>query len=569
MPKKLSARHSHRAVGRHPKEKVLRHWKIWFPILLFAAVVALILPKGLEAILRRQLRASGASEVELDVAIAGLHGFRATHVHLHFPGDTGRHFDSVIDADVVHATWTLSSFLNGRLESIEVERGNFRFHSADALEPELPPAQKKPFPLKSLLRSLPIRSLRCSSCEVEHQVLPAPVALELSFDQESVVDVEMRTSIAGYSCSQSLRWELESTELSLHGELRAAGGQATKLLAWQGKGKLNDENLSVAYELADEGGDRKAPGLRGSGTITHDLRVSSGGASLSLDEQEVTKLLRLASSAVGKLPSFLQVAKGKFSSTIEYPWGTGRAPTGSFRLADVSGMLSGYAFGGLHASLSLLGAEEGVAVSVGKVSAETLVAPLPLRNLAAEFGFASRRLSLRAASMELLGGRVELAEKISVDSFRSFVLPLRVQGLSLKQILETYPQTYLKGDGVLDGAFTVHSDDGVFTVEEASFESRPPGGKLQGQIAGGPLAAEALGAARDALSDFHYEMLRSTGALAADGAVKLSVFLRGNNPAFQNGRAVEFTVNIEDNLYQLLHSIRLIQNFSPDALPKS
>ena len=65
-----------------------------------------------------------------------------------------------------------------------------------------------------------------------------------------------------------------------------------------------------------------------------------------------------------------------------------------------------------------------------------------------------------------------------------------------------------------------------------------------------------FGFAFKALEDFRYNTLDANVALAADGALTLAVRLRGANPAVEEGRAIAFNLNLNENLTALLESLR-------------
>ena len=65
------------------------------------------------------------------------------------------------------------------------------------------------------------------------------------------------------------------------------------------------------------------------------------------------------------------------------------------------------------------------------------------------------------------------------------------------------------------------------------------------------------GLALDLLTDFNYRQLGSDVALDRDGNLLLGLSLAGHNPGQFSGRAVQFNINLEQNLGPLLQSLRL------------
>ena len=65
-----------------------------------------------------------------------------------------------------------------------------------------------------------------------------------------------------------------------------------------------------------------------------------------------------------------------------------------------------------------------------------------------------------------------------------------------------------------------------------------------------------------ALENFAYEKLASDVILNEQGDLTLAVSLLGANPEVQNGRSIQYNLNIEQNLFDLLRSLRLADRVS-------
>ncbi len=71
-----------------------------------------------------------------------------------------------------------------------------------------------------------------------------------------------------------------------------------------------------------------------------------------------------------------------------------------------------------------------------------------------------------------------------------------------------------------------------------------------------------LGFAVKALEDLNYDKLHVGVDYAADGALALAVRLEGRNPAIEGGRPLHYNLNINENLPDLLNSLRLADEVS-------
>jgi hypothetical protein len=65
-----------------------------------------------------------------------------------------------------------------------------------------------------------------------------------------------------------------------------------------------------------------------------------------------------------------------------------------------------------------------------------------------------------------------------------------------------------------------------------------------------------LGIALDALSNFHYNKLSILADYSPDGALLLKTQLGGNNPEWNKGQQVNFSMNIEENLLKLMKTLQ-------------
>lgn len=63
--------------------------------------------------------------------------------------------------------------------------------------------------------------------------------------------------------------------------------------------------------------------------------------------------------------------------------------------------------------------------------------------------------------------------------------------------------------------------------------------------------------ALDILSDLRYRQLLIGLDAEPDGEMSLRIELKGHNPAYENGRPIEFNLNIEENVLKLLYSLRM------------
>lgn len=166
-------------------------------------------------------------------------------------------------------------------------------------------------------------------------------------------------------------------------------------------------------------------------------------------------------------------------------------------------------------------------------------------------------LEVYDSSWRVAGGLVRTAGSFDLRAPQREVV-LRVQGIELEKLAAQIDLEGLEGAGTLDGTIPlVHTGAGV-QIQGAELHGAPGGGRIRYRPAGAAAArmhqSPKLETALSALEDFHYETLRLTLDGDARGSVTLGVHLRGSNPRFQDGRPVEFNLNLEARLSDLLQA---------------
>jgi hypothetical protein len=170
---------------------------------------------------------------------------------------------------------------------------------------------------------------------------------------------------------------------------------------------------------------------------------------------------------------------------------------------------------------------------------------------------------LHEGRTRLLGGSVRIPEA-RFDSRKDInAFGIVVDHIELQQLAALEAKAQVNASGVMDGVLPIVIGPQGPSIPAGKLFARAPGGKLQVQSQ----ASAALGSSHDGvamamnlLSDFHYHQLESDIRYQPDGALNLGLSFAGNNPAFFNGQATELNINLDYNLLDLLHSLRVTQN---------
>src|SRR5690606_27419798 len=123
----------------------------------------------------------------------------------------------------------------------------------------------------------------------------------------------------------------------------------------------------------------------------------------------------------------------------------------------------------------------------------------------------------------------------------------------------------LSGSGKLSGQIPLVLSANSLSVAEGVVAAQAPGGYLQyhsAQATEMAAGSQGMKIVTDALSDFHYTLLRSQVTYEENGRLLLGVRLEGQNPSVENGRPIHLNVTLEEDLPALITSLQLSNQIS-------
>jgi hypothetical protein len=168
-------------------------------------------------------------------------------------------------------------------------------------------------------------------------------------------------------------------------------------------------------------------------------------------------------------------------------------------------------------------------------------------------------LDVREAEWRWAGGVVRTEGRFDpmADS-QEFLL--EVEGVDLAELLTLVELEGLEGSGTLEGEIPLFRSGEIVEIREAELYGAPEGGRIRYRSAAASqaLAGQGYGVEQllGALDDFHYDVLELTVDGDTRGEVEMAVHLGGFNPNFEGGRRVEFNLNVEAQLADLLRTGR-------------
>lgn len=188
---------------------------------------------------------------------------------------------------------------------------------------------------------------------------------------------------------------------------------------------------------------------------------------------------------------------------------------------------------------------------------------LVLHKLHCELRATSAQIALQDLKADLFGGHA-LAQTMIYDiATGSSLFNVGLQGIQLQEVLKT--QSRLRGEGLVDGLLPVRIRNNTISLQKGQITSRPPGGVLQlqtDQSTSKNLGPTDLQLAIQLLKNFHFQQLAMQVDYVPSGDLSLATQFKGSNPDWQQGRAVNFNLNLNQNVPALLAGMQLSQNIS-------
>jgi len=173
-------------------------------------------------------------------------------------------------------------------------------------------------------------------------------------------------------------------------------------------------------------------------------------------------------------------------------------------------------------------------------------------------GKAPRRapIALGQTTLGFAGGTLHV-DGLKLDlAARRISVPVLVDDVDLAALLALASVEGLAGTGRIEGTLPLVRENGKLSIEDGLLRATGDGTlRYAASESMRSLAAsrpEDLGLAIDAFSDFRYELLEARVAGDLDGALAIGLHVRGSNPSFQKGRAVELNLKLEAHLLDLV-----------------
>lgn len=291
------------------------------------------------------------------------------------------------------------------------------------------------------------------------------------------------------------------------------------------------------------------------GTDEGSMRIQN--ALLILDTRPLSQLLP-------SWPYEWDLVGGSLGASGSIQWNTGEeeqyGADVTVSLLDVEGTNDESAFAGLASEFRLgFESSRGFMIDKSTLTIDLLDVGVPMEEVVVNFSLPIEEpvLAIDALSLSLLGGGL-FADPFRFDPQGTNSIVLNVRSVQLQFIVGILEFEKLSMQGSVSGRLPMTMTTEQITIDAGRLESDAPGGVIRYGSAGTNLSAadDRLGLVSRALANFQFEALNSDVSYNDTGDLILSMRLEGVNPDMDATQPVILNLNVENNIPQMLKSLR-------------
>lgn len=335
------------------------------------------------------------------------------------------------------------------------------------------------------------------------------------------------------------------------------GEQRVTLPGFKGNVSLQSRNLAA---------DLTTVGLHQNGAIKaqHDLDTRTG--QMKFGEAAASFDARSLSSRMAPWPGDRDLVAGVVSFEAGVQWAKKDSRLkfeGQTSLVATS--LAGYygdtALTGLSTRLKTSYRDGfGFAAEPSSITVALLETGLPVENLTADYTLDLNTLSVDVENLQMTAfGGIIRAEPFSFRTdTASNTLTLNAESIDLRELLSLQEFETIDVSGSISAILPVTIEDGTVTIANGTLTGEPSGGVIRYRPVSLPDESEvsSIAFATRVLSNFEFETLSSDVNLTRDGDLDLQLQLTGRNPDLEEKRPVVLNLGVENNIPQMLRSLR-------------
>ena len=306
----------------------------------------------------------------------------------------------------------------------------------------------------------------------------------------------------------------------------------------------------------------------------HKIKSNSGKALYRLEPIIMPRHAGVFANTYSDWPAELLLDTGTIGIAGEIAWQQGEllpAAKASLAMKDVGGRHDEISFAGLDGTLDIIGLTTLRIRSRQKLHLANLDVGAPITDVTLQTEVllpsgGQVKGTVTDIAMRVVGGEIT-GKQIEFDLAREQnPFTLQVSGVDVEELLKLEQEQGLIGTGLIDGELPLVLTRKGISMQDGQLSARKPGGKLKYSANEGvQTMAETNPGVKllvTAMEDFTYKVLEAIVDYTPDGLLKLKVRLEGSNPELEGGRPVHLNVDVEDNVLELLRSLRLASEIS-------
>ena len=265
----------------------------------------------------------------------------------------------------------------------------------------------------------------------------------------------------------------------------------------------------------------------------------------------------------------IAIVTGQIESSFHLDWNVDESWSemsvdGDIVLSDIGGAYGEYFYSGLNSSFK--GAVFPRIVSSGEniLTIDQMDVGLAINDFKSVMSFAPNaensgvELTLFSALGGALGGYIAIRPVVINTANDRHEMSMLMIGLDVATLIREQSVEEVVATGTLSGEVPILIDAAGLSVVDGRVYAAEPGGKIQykGDIEALSIAAGPAGFVFEALQDFNYSSMNIFPEYTPDGTLTMRLEIRGNNPEVEQGRPINFNINLEQNLLKLRESVR-------------
>ena len=255
---------------------------------------------------------------------------------------------------------------------------------------------------------------------------------------------------------------------------------------------------------------------------------------------------------------------------LSFEFGTNWAPKNSGLEFDGQASLAAASLAGFYGDTAFTGLSSrlktsyrsgfGFAAEPSSITVALVEMGLPVENLTAEYTLDPNALSVDVENLQMTAfGGIIRADPFSFRTdTASNTLTLKAESIDLRELLSLQEFETIDVSGSIGAVLPVTIEDDTVTIVNGTLTGEPSGGVIRYLPVSSPDESDVSGIAfaTRVLSNFEFETLSSNVNLTKDGDLDLQLQLTGRNPDLDEKRPVVLNLGVENNIPQMLRSLR-------------